>query len=333
MTDDADPRVFTAETLAGYLASGLATHHPVSRAPWCELVVDAPRKVLVLTTPATDSMPDVAAYDRIRFDITDKLGDDAATMFELSVDVDGAAYEGYSLLMSVVDQLEHGASFRTAVAVSLATYRDLLSRARGLSDEQQTGLFGELGVLLHLFDTVGEEPALRAWLGPENEEHDFVTADVDLEVKTTLGERRVHMIGSASQLATTGDRPLYLISLQVTKAGDAADGETLPQRVARVRTRLGRQAYLVDDHLRRLGWDDDRALSLYRRRYLARTTPRAYLVDDAFPAIDHQDIARIVPQPELVLALAYRIDLTSLRWADAPALLDGFCEKGSHDHA
>ncbi|WP_062529101.1 PD-(D/E)XK motif protein [Demequina rhizosphaerae] len=325
--------MFTSETLSDFLASGLVTRHALSKAPRCELVIDAVRKELRLETPATESVPDVAAYDRIRFDVVDRIGDDAAALFQLAVDVDGAAYEGYSLLMSVVDQLEDGATFRSAVDIALATYRDLLSRARGLSDEQQTGLFGELGVLLHLMDSVGEEPALRAWLGPENEEHDFVLEDVDLEVKTTLGERRVHVIGSASQLSATGERPLYLVSLQVTKAGDAAGGETLPERVARVRQRLGRATHLIEEHLRRLGWDDDRALSLYRRRYLQRTQPRAYLVDEDFPAIDHHDIASVVSQPELVLAVSYRIDLTSLPWTQAPAVLDEFCEGASRDRA
>lgn len=329
--NDEEPRpLFTPETLDRYIRSTAPTVHSLSDTPVCLLLIEPDSRLLRLRTPATDSPADVGAYDRLGFDIVEEPGE-GTLWFELSIDAAGMAYEGYSLIMSVVDQLEAGRSFRHSVSDALATYRELLTRRRALSDEQQIGLFGELGVFAHLVETTGEDAATAAWLGPDREEHDFVLDGCDLEVKTTRAESRVHVIGSATQLLSSPDRPLYLVSIQLTAAGAAVRGETLPERVRRVRALLTRGARTFEDRLRAVGWDDLNADDVYTRGYVLRSTPRSYLVDEEFPAVIPEGLAQIVHRPELVVSLVYRIDVTGLPVGSPPAELAGFCEGSTAD--
>jgi hypothetical protein len=330
MSDEESRPVFTPETLERYFHSTAPTAHPLSDTPVCLLLIEPDSRLLRLRTPATDYPADVGAYDRLGFDIVEEPGEEGL-WFQLTVDADGMAYEGYSLIMSVVDQLAAGRPFRHSVSDALAAYRELLTRRRALSDEQEIGLFGELGVFAHLVETTGEEAATAAWLGPDSEEHDFVLAGCDLEVKTTRSESRVHVIGSATQLLPSPNRPLHLVSLQFTAAGAAAHGETLPQRVRRVRGLLARGTRVFEERLRAVGWDDLNADNVYTRGYVLRSHPRCYRVDEDFPAVVPDGIARIVRSPELVVGLVYRINVSGIPVGLPPAELAGFCEGSTAD--
>ena len=173
--------------------------------------------------------------------------------------------------------------------------------------------------LRRLIANLGEDAALTAWLGPQSEEHDFALPDGDIEAKTTRTDRRVHVIHGASQLTPAPGRPLHLMSIQVTHAGAATRGRTLPEAIAGVRGRLHRGRTDFDGKLDSLGWDDHRAESLYTTRFLLRGEPAFYAVDDAFPAITAAGLARILRRPELVRAVDYRIDVTALEPVRPPA--------------
>ncbi|UBH05867.1 hypothetical protein K8P10_001378 [Leucobacter sp. Psy1] len=328
--DDESNRVMTPETLEQYVRATVPTRHPLSESPVCVLIIEPDSRRLKLRTPATNSYPELGSYDRLSFDVMEEPGEDGV-WFELGIDVDGMAYEGYSVIMSVVDQLEAGRPFRHSVEDALASFRELLAKRRKLSEEQETGLFGELGLFAHLVGRIGEEAATAAWLGPEHEEHDFVLPEFDAEVKTTTSEGRIHVIGSATQLSRSPGRPLYLVSIQVTAAGASTEGETLPDRVRRVRGLLDRSRRLYDERLRSIGWEPSAAEDLYTRRFIDRSVPRAYAVTDHFPAIDHEGIASIIERPELVVGLVYRIDVTGLEAAEPPTVIEGFCERGKRN--
>lgn len=331
MTSSEPSGVFTPETLDRYFRSGHPSVHRIGEQPECVLVIEPDRRLLRLRTPATDSPPDLAGYDRIGFDIIQEPGEDE-TWFDLAIDADGMGYEGYSLIMAIADHLQAGQQFRHAVAAALATFRELLGRRRGLSDDQETGLFGELAVFEHLVHTLGEEAATASWLGPDGEEHDFVLPECDVEVKTTRAEGRVHVIGSPSQLTASPGRPLHLVSIQITGGGAATGGETLSERVKRVRLLLPKSGRVFEERLRSLGWDAANP-DTYTRKFLARSAPRSYHVDNQFPAIDRDDIARFVDRPELVVSLTYRIDVTGLTPTPPPSALIDFCERNPDDHA
>jgi hypothetical protein len=308
------------ETLEAYFASGSPVVHQLAADPRRTLRVDPPEQTLELWTPAVGPEPDVTALSRVRI-ATEEMDD--GPWFVLTVDARHAHFEAYSLLAAVDDDLAAGRPFHLAVSRSIATYRELLSGRGRISDERTVGLLGELLLLEHLVVDVGEDTALTAWLGPAAEEHDFVLAEVDAEVKTTLSERRRHVIGTEHQLQESPARDLWLVSIQLTRAGGAPDGFGLGDLVGRIRRRLetGREDFAA--HLSRQGWRDDDA-DLYRDRYLYRTKPAAYRVDAGFPALTRVRIDAVVPQAELVGAVSYRVDVTGLPSGTPPGVLAGF---------
>ncbi len=314
-----------AETLDRYMSASVETRHVLLDAPRCEMLVDPRSETLTLRTPNRGSVPDIGAYGRLKFEIVGEENE-STSWAELTIDAAGMAYESYSLVISIVDLLEAGEPLKQAVNTSLAAYNALLAKRRKLSDDQQTGLFGELGLLAHLVSELGEDPAILAWLGPESEEHDFVLPSFDVELKTTRAEGRRHIIGSLGQLTPSPNRQLYFVSVQVTAAGAASEGESLPDRVRRVRAMLDNSAQLYDQRLASLGWDPQNADELYTQRYIARGAPRVYLVDETFPAITNQGIASILNRPESVISVEYRIDVTALTGTTPPAMLSEFSE-------
>ena len=306
-----DRNALTPETLAAYFDAGHPAEQRLAEEPLCVLGIDPPRGELTLRTPATGSDIDVSAYRMIRTDIVEEPGDETV-WFRVTVEAKGIEYEAYSLLQAVTDQLQQGDDLERALHVALDAFRGLLARAPRLSEDQEIGLFGELVALDRLIDGVGETKALAAWLGPRAEEHDFVLGEADVEVKTTRSERRIHVIHGLGQLTPTPGRPLHLMSVQVTGAGAAGNGETLPELIERIRRRLRSGHTDFDDRLTDCGWEDAQADRLYTTRLLVRSEPRFYNVDGAFPAITSAGLSRIVTRPELVRSIDYRIDVTDL---------------------
>lgn len=248
---------------------------------------------------------------------------DGSTWFVLTVDAQGAHFAAYSLIAAIVDDLVAGRSFHVAIARSIETYQDLLSGRERLGEEQTIGLLGELLVLEHLIENAGEEVAMTSWVGPGSAEHDFALPDADVEVKTTLSERRSHIIGTETQLDANPHRPLWLVSIQFTRAGTARQGLTLAEAVGRIRARLHATGDDYAARLRSQGWRDGDA-ELYRERYSYRTRPAAYLVDDTFPALTRARVDAAVPRPELVGPVSYRLDVSSLAPGTPPAALATF---------
>lgn len=318
MTDSSEH--MTPETLNAYFRGGTPTVQTLSTEPRCWLRIDPGRDKLELFTPDTGDMPDLVAYSRMDVDVDEM---DGMTCFRVDVEAGDARYEAYSFIVAVVDAMRSGQSLAVATQSSVQSFKDVVARRRGLTPEREQGLIGELLVLDHLMDSIGENEAMRAWLGPQAEEHDFVLDSFDAEVKTTTGEKRSHTINSATQLLASPGRVLWLVSIQLTKAGAAMSSTSLAELVGTVRHRLDAGYDRFLEHLVSLGWRDADA-DLYQTRYMLRSQPAAYLVDEVFPAITQPRIDLVVPQPQLVGAISYRVDVTSLPADVPPNPLDTF---------
>ena len=326
MTSDAHdrPHHLTPETIEEYFKNGMAVAFPMSAKVRATLEIDPERNELQLVSPALGADPDVARFERIsveRINIVGKQGD----WFRLKVDATLMHYEAYVLIEAIVDQLESGASFRHAVSESLEGFKELLSSRRRMTDEKEAGLIGELLVLEHVIEQRGEEFAISSWLGPLAEEHDFGFDTFDAEVKTTRSEGRVHVIGSETQLQPVPGRPLYLVSVQITRSGQAEGAFTLPELIHRTRHLLDRSLRTFDSAVKDVGWVDADA-DLYRTRFQVRSVPRAYLVDGQFPAITGPRLDEVVPQRPLVSGVSYRVDVSHLPFEKTSAPLDNFSE-------
>ena len=288
--------------------------------PPCTLRINPPADQLELWTPVDGPEPDLISLDRVSFS---RAHADGAEWFVLVVDAHGAHFEAYSLIAAIVDDLVAGRPFYAATARSLASYRELLSLRGRLTEEKTIGLVGELLVLEHLLQQVDERIAVESWVGPLSEEHDFVLADFDAEVKSTLKERRIHVIGSESQLQPSYARPLWVVSIQLTRAGAGAEGFTLTDLVRRILATLTTTATTVGNHLKAQGWRDADA-ELYSERYAFRSKPKAYLVDQQFPAITRGVLEEILTRPELVGHISYSVDVTDLQAGKPPVPLGAF---------
>ncbi len=233
---------------------------------------------------------------------------EGAMWHRLDVTFDDNLGEVYPVLCAVADRIQlAGESFTDAVEAVLSGLGDILAGRGGLSHDKQVGLFGELAVLLSLAGHTAPAAAVTAWRGPDREEHDFGLPGSDLEVKTTMSEHRRHWIGSATQLVPTPGRDLYLLSIQITAAGDGP-GATLSELAGAARVLPATPAGIIDSGLASAGWQSRHA-DLYQSRWTLRTVPEFHLVDDGFPALTAERIHAAVPLSERIVDLNYRLDL------------------------
>lgn len=216
----------------------------------------------------------------------------------------------HDLLNAVADRIvTHDRTLDQAFGETVRAWSALLDRPRGLGVEKRIGLIGELSVLSSIARVHNWTTAMRAWKGPDREEHDFGLPGFDLEVKTTASEERRHTIHGLGQLTPTGDRPLWLVSLQVTRGG--TDGRTLADCVHSVRNAVADKDPASLDRLDRqlavTGWNPDLPDD---ERWRLRSGPLALLVEDQLPRIDLQSVP--APFRDRIHNVTYTLDVGGL---------------------
>jgi hypothetical protein len=317
-----DAREMTTATVDLYWASGEQITVPLHGQPECRVVFDPRGQTVGLLTPLTGKEPDLVKMRHVAFTTAIDAG---AVWGEVAVDASESHQAAFALVSAIAERMQReGESLAVAVPGAVETYASLLKRRKGLNDEQQRGLFGELLVFRHLLTVMQPAAVAQAWHGPLAEEHDFFLAALHLEVKTTSGERRRHMISGVTQLAQSPGTPLWLVSVQLT-AGVEGAGQTLPALVAATRTDLGDDRVLFDERLEGMGWDDQQA-DLYTSTWQLRSQPRALFVTGQFPRLTPELIQDHVPNWALLSDLRYRIDVTDYAFPECPAVLAGFAE-------
>jgi hypothetical protein len=223
------------EGLEEYLNAGSPAIVVIDGEPSAQLVIEPlDRRLSLRILAPSGEPPDLVGYRHLA---TDTVTIDGHRWVELSISGDENLLDAYPVLCAVADRVQQDQTpFATAVLDAIASYQQILRSLRRLGDEQETGLYGELLVLEHLLDVIGADHAIAAWRGPSREEHDFGLASSDLEIKTTMSEVRHHWIRGVTQLQPTPDRTLWLVSIQLTAAGDG--GRSLPELVNDIRGSL-----------------------------------------------------------------------------------------------
>jgi hypothetical protein len=245
------------------------------------------------------------------------LGVGATQMLEVSTANPLLFREFYGFCCTVADrvQLDRQPAAK-AVTETLRAWSALIRQKSLLSLEKQVGLMGELLFLKRLARTIGWKAAVQSWRGPDAQEHDFTLNLIDIEVKTTLAERRLHQIASVTQLLPKLNRPLVLVSIQLTPSS-GKHSLSLSHMVAFVLATASTEApdsvEPLRDQLNRIGWSDDDAPT-YDQRHQLRTALLAIPVDGSCPAIVPATLsaaldASITPRIE---RLSYVIDVDGL---------------------
>ncbi|WP_167349952.1 PD-(D/E)XK motif protein [Pseudoclavibacter helvolus] len=321
--NESHPMHLDPRTVEEYFRLGAKTAFELIRAPVVRMEIDPSQESIELTTPAVGANPEVASLERLS---VARYWRGNSEWFRLRVDARNMHYESYALIEAVADTLRSGGSLRHAVSESLASFRDLLSSRGRLTDEKAVGLAGELLLLQHAIKSSGEKAAIESWLGPMGEEHDFCFRDFDVEVKTTRSESRTHVISSDTQLEPSPGRPLYLVSIQVTRAGSAVQSFTLPSLISDIDASLEDSKRTFHSAVEAAGWrdgDDD----LYVLRYQLRSEPRAYLVDETFPAITSARLQEFIPSRINITSVSYRVNVSDRAFTRIGSPLTRFCEE------
>ncbi|MEQ9435655.1 PD-(D/E)XK motif protein [Hyphomonas sp.] len=317
MAEVGPDRHLSRPSLQQYFAAGAPSLVVLDGTPTAYLVVDPEVPRLSLRVPRdSDALPDLHRYDALR---AAELHWEGRHWYQLSI-VGPAVHEAFPLLADVSDRIQlQGQSFGRAVTLALRSFRDLLAGVSVMSRHEEIGLVGELLVLEHLISMLPAQEGVAAWRGWDAAEHDFDLGDADLEVKTTLSERRQHRIASATQLVPTSGRELRLASLQITPASEhAPDAVDLTTLVRRIAGRIAEEEVQEDffARLKRVRWTEATA-SLYTNRFRLRSRPAHYSVDEDFPSITPAKLETLGLGAE-VMELTYMLDLSGLPESAVP---------------
>lgn len=317
-----DARHLTFTTLDDLWGNGAPMVLPIKGEPPCRLQLDPKNGLITLVTAYDTPEPDVAKLKNVGFSAVSSGDDELA---ELTVRVEGSVHGAYGLLATIADELQiEKMPLAAAVAAGVARHRNVFASRGAMTTEKEVGLIGELLFLEFLIHQIGAGPATAAWQGPLSEEHDFTFDSVHIEVKTTSGERRRHVVHGLDQLVPLRGVPLSLLSVQLTRSSPDG-GRTLPQVVANVRKIAGGHQVEVDAMLASFGWQDEDA-DLYPTFWALRSEPRAYDVKNDFPAMTPDLVSPVVPNFALLSDVSYRVDLTDLHHDALPDPIGGFVE-------
>ncbi|MBE1581156.1 PD-(D/E)XK motif protein [Amycolatopsis roodepoortensis] len=315
-----DKRHASAETFDRYLASRAPYDLPVKGAPdaFIFIVPSKPEIGLRVRVDYDVEAPDTGLHNIL----TRVVVHDGTPFFEVAITSPALFRDAYPVLCSMADRIQlSGLSPSEALWATLDKMSTLLLAPDSLSREREVGLFGELVVVGGLIGSVGTTKAVEAWRGG-TEEHDFGLPSQDVEVKTTIGERRRHWIESLTQLEPTGKRPLWLVSHQLTTAG-AGRGRTLSDLVDTIRSEIGsgpaRSGF--ESRLADAGWHDDHRERL-KTRWTRRSPSQAYPVNETFPRLTESGLRSSGIQLVAIPEVRYRVDLTDLATAtDIPEII------------
>jgi hypothetical protein len=178
-----------------------------------------------------------------------------------------------------------------------------------LGPEAEVGLFGELEIVADLIDAgIGPSLVLDAWRGPQDGLQDFVLGQGAIETKTSASPAGFSAkINSLEQLDDSVARPIFVAAVRIAQE---QSGETLPERVARLRGTLAPDpaAVVTFGHLLLHAGFTDLSASQYSRRF-SRVSVRLLRVDDTFPRITR------ATAPIEVRSAQYELDLDLVRAA------------------
>lgn len=310
------------ENLDDYLAAGVLAIVPIEGDPPLRLIID-PKKARIAVRGFQDTAGEMPSLEQYKYLQTTTGTDSDGNWVEFAAYGRSTIRQAYPLLVAVADRVQlNNDPFGTAIQRVISAIRDLLSSLSRLSEAGEVGLYGELVVLDHLIGSVGEHAAVTSWRGPRFEEHDFGLPDLDVEVKTTISEERRHLISSLTQLMASADRPLWLISIQLTTGGAA--GTTLSAMADEISERLSNSEVKTQyfDKLRHNGWRKEES-HLYQRTFNIRSQIKAFMMTSTFPAITPTLLEEANFPIERITSLSYGLTLTGLAGDPSPPELKG----------
>lgn len=305
MTDAAGRRLTTA-ALHEHWDNAVPVLLPVAGKPPLRLRIDPPRGRLTLRAPIA---PDIEVPTNTLAHVAVATTVDRGVRYvEISTTDARLMLDGYAMLMAIADRMQlDGLAPLVALEQTLVTWHSILATRVRMSPQAEVGLFGELLVVKALVDTA--TAGATAWRGGLSEEHDFGFGDADVEAKTTSADKRHHWIHGLTQLVPTGDTPLWLLSVQITRGGEG-QGHTLPALIDQLlATTSGGDRERIAQNLAAVGWHDEQR-DLFDERWRLRSAPRPFRVGAGFPRLTPTLLSDAGIDIGALRQVAYEIDLS-----------------------
>ena len=297
-----------------YIEVGLPHRLVVRADPGLHAFTDAGGLRLGARFELTPDAPAASASMLQQIAVVD-VGADGKRWLEVSTTEPRLFESFYRLIGQISAAVLEGTAAHTALARAVELWDTLVAQIALLSEERQAGLFGEL-LFLERLAGAGIPNSVTAWVGPDRQAHDFRLGDVEFEVKTTSGTKRMHTINGLGQLSPSAGCDLYLISLQLTDAGTG--GETLPELVDRLRAALPHADLKgLDTRLEAAGYVESHRLHYGRRRRLRSAMSMIPVIEGA-PRLT-PDALSALPSgfaSERISGVIYDVDLTGLGFPD-----------------
>jgi len=227
----------------------------------------------------------------------------------------------YDFIVEVLELIQFN-DIEPAAAVEEAWKRwgQLIEQQAILSREKQVGLLGELWLLRRLAKSKHWKYAIDAWHRLPQAEHDFCLEFLDIEVKSTATNKRIHSVGSLQQLQPSPGRLLYILSLQFAPSPSHANGAfSLTSYINNILQEIGigksRETFL--QRLKLVGWRDDHT-AYYGTSFIKRDDPYLIPVNNICPRLVPQMLEDFLgPLSSRIQSVMYSVDLSGLGHADA----------------
>lgn len=191
---------------------------------------------------------------------------------------------------------------------------------RGLTQEEQRGLVGELDFLVYISNVMSPRKAIEAWQGPMGSAKDFEFPGFCVEVKTRrAASQPVVSISSEHQLESIAGSHLYLRVSSVA-SGVGPDGMTLHELV-----KQADQIFQTDESAHDLWQNSIMATGYdpsndYEDRHWELVGNTDYFIGIDFPRL-------VPPLPKDINRLRYNLSLEECSEYVIPGIYDHFLEK------
>jgi hypothetical protein len=184
---------------------------------------------------------------------------------------------------------------------------NLFRRARrGLSQELQIGLWGELKTLILAAELSGWAQAVESWAGPKHAAQDFHFGSWAIEVKTTMHPQMVVKVSSLEQLDNSPWEELYIVHRTV-RLVSTSEAPSLKATVDNIRVALPPEDATrreFEASLLAIGYQTAHE-HRYGRKGIYQEAATTYRIEEGFPRILRDDVHAGVRDAR------YRIDLRS----------------------
>ena len=194
--------------------------------------------------------------------------------------------EFYAICIKIIENFQiNKFNPKKAIFSVFSNFDELLKEKRDISNETIIGLWGELFIILEYLKNKKSDRIIKEWFGPLDEEHDFVSAKSDYEVKTTTLERRIHQISSFTQLQAKKGRPLFLLSVQVT-SGSVKSGYSISTLIKEIHKAIKKQTIRDVFNQKLKEYNVKEILSeKINQKYILRNEIRLIPINKDFPKI------------------------------------------------